>query len=124
MGSRPAAARATIRPVIRNRHELAEERSLALHAAVARRLAEDPALLEKARSRVERWLADGSVHPDYARAWREILSRPLAEITGLLADRGERARGLRQVTPFAGVVPPRDRWRIWREVEDRLSQSS
>lgn len=110
--------------MIRNRHELAEERSLALHAEVAHRLLEDPRAIEAARARVDGWLRDGSVHPEYARAWQEILSRPLTELVAFLAERGERARALRQVTPFAGLVPSATRWRIWREVEQRLSGSA
>jgi hypothetical protein len=104
-----------------NLHELAEERSLALHEEVARRLREDPALLGMARSRVEDWLRQGSVHSEYARAWREILRRPVEEIGVLLTDRSERARALRQVSPFAGVVPARRRWEIWREVRERMA---
>jgi len=35
-------------------------------------------------------------------------------------DPGEHARELRQSTPFAGIIPPRQRWRIWRETSERL----
>jgi hypothetical protein len=42
-------------------HRLAEERSLALHREVARRLKVDPALLETARERVQGWLESGFV---------------------------------------------------------------
>ena len=104
-----------------NLHELAEERSLALHEEVARRLREDPALLGMARARVEDWLRQGSVHSEYVRAWRGILRRPVEEIGDLLTDRSERARALRQVSPFAGVVPARRRWEIWREVRERMA---
>jgi hypothetical protein len=27
---------------------------------------------------------------------------------------------MRQSTPFAGVIDPRQRWRIWREVRERM----
>jgi hypothetical protein len=30
-------------------------------------------------------------------------------------------RALRQCTPFAGVVDPRTRWRIWRETRARTA---
>lgn len=106
-----------------NLHQIAEERSLALHDEVARRLQDDPAALDRARSRVEEWLRDGSVHREYALAWREALDRSLSEIVALLRDPGEHARALRQVSPFAGLVPPRTRWRIWREVRERLTGS-
>jgi hypothetical protein len=104
-----------------NLHELAEERSLALHEEVARRLRDNPALLRVARARVEDWLRKGSVHSEYGRAWREILCGSVEEIGAHLRDRSERARALRQVSPFAGVVSARRRWEIWREVRERMA---
>jgi hypothetical protein len=97
-------------------HRLAEERSLALHRAVAGRLRQDASLLARARARVAGWLAAGPTHPRYAQAWAEVLRLPLDELCAAITDAGEPARALRQCTPFAGVVPPRERWRIWREV--------
>jgi hypothetical protein len=95
-------------------HAEIERRSLALHAAVAEKLAQDPAQLEAARGRVETWLREGSAHPEYARAWHNALSGPLEELLELLVDPGERAAALRQVSPFAGVLDPRERWEILR----------
>lgn len=102
-----------------NAHRLAEERSLALHAEIASRLANDPGVLERARARVGRWAEAGPTHPRYAAAWRELLARPVAEIAAALVERSERMNALRQCTPFAGVVDPRTRWRIWRDVRAR-----
>ena len=99
-----------------NLHELAEERSLAIHRVVADRLREDPGLIAAAAARVERWLADGSVHPFYAEAWRKLLSGPAERLLAALVDPSEAARALRQCSPFAGIVDPRTRWRIWGEV--------
>lgn len=100
-------------------HRLAEERSLALHQEIARRLIDDPGMLETACKRVEEWCSTGSVAPHYANAWRRVLRLAPNEIAQLLCDQGEEARALRQVTPFAGVIAPRERWRIWREVAAR-----
>ena len=101
-------------------HELAEERSIAMHAAVTKRLRAEPSLLDAVRERVAGWLRDGSVHPEYAQAWADILARPLPEILEALTDRGERLRSLRQVTPFTGILDPRERLRIRAEVRERL----
>ena len=103
-----------------NLHELAEERSIALHAAVAVRLRAEPSLLEPVRARVATWLRDGSVHAEYARAWAAILTRPLTEILPVLTDPGEHARALRQVTPFTGILAQEERLRIRAEVRLRL----
>lgn len=102
-----------------NRHRLAEERSIALHREVAARLRADPRHLDAARARVAGWLATGEVSATYARRWREVLDLPLDDLCAILVDPGQPARDLRQCTPFAGVVDPRTRWRIWREAAER-----
>jgi hypothetical protein len=40
-------------------------------------------------------------------------------LAGALVERSEAADALRQVTPFAGVIDPRARWQIWRDVRQR-----
>jgi hypothetical protein len=96
--------------------ELNERRSIALHRIVGDRLRRDPALLARARERVDRWLADGSIHPTHGEAWRRLLSGPFDELQAVLIEPGEPARTLRQCSPFAGVVGARERWRVWRDV--------
>jgi hypothetical protein len=96
-------------------HRLAEERSIAYHRAIAQRLLEDPSLLELARARVRHWLATLRPVPTYAAGWDEILARDVQAIATFLVDPGERARELRQSSPFAGALSPRERWRLWRE---------
>ena len=103
-----------------NGHELAEERSLELHREVARQLEHDPARIEIARRRVEGWLRESSVSRAYAEAWGRLLEGPLEALLALLRDESEKARALRQTTPFAGYVDPRRRWQLWREVRERL----
>ena len=96
---------------------MAELRSLALHRAVAERLAREPLLVSTALRRVDGWIAEGTVHPRYARRWREILDLPLDALLATLIDTGEEATDLRQVSPFAGVLSPRERWSVWRSVQ-------
>ena len=100
-------------------HRTAEERGLALHQEVARRLATDPGLLEEARERLERWASRGSIAPRWADAWREVLARPLDQIVALLVEPSERASDLRQCSPFAGALDPRTRWAILRNLRGR-----
>jgi hypothetical protein len=101
------------------RHALAEERSLELHRAVAERLRADPSLIERARRRVEDWLRDGSVARPYAEAWREVLAGPVEDVAGFLEDPGDRARQLRQASPFAGFLDARTRWAILQRARER-----
>lgn len=102
-------------------HQINEERSLRLHGAVADKLLSDPVVLAKARQRVERWIVDGSVHPRYADAWRRLLSMSPEEISQRLVDRGETMCALRQCSPFAGALDPRERWRILRQAREAQS---
>jgi hypothetical protein len=97
-------------------HRLAEERSIAYHRAVAERLETDASVLERARRRVEQWLAAGEPHPAYARAWADWLALAPADLRARLVDPSEVGRAMRQVTPFAGAIGPRERWAIWRDV--------
>jgi hypothetical protein len=101
-----------------NLHRLAEERSLAFHRRVAEKLASDPAILARARARVDEWLQAGSVASVYATEWARLLAASPSVLSALLEDPSEHARALRQVTPFAGALSPRERWRIWREVAE------
>jgi len=92
-----------------------DRRSLALHEAIARRLVEDP---DRVMERARRTLAlMTEKHPSAApllREWRAILRRPTSDVVDLLLDPHPRARELRQVTPFAGVLSPAERADVYR----------
>lgn len=108
---------ATLAFVTPHGHRTAELRSIAFHRAVAERLEREPELLERARARVDDWLASrGPVHPVYARRWRELLAKPASDVADALVVDEEEMRDLRQTTPFAGALTPTERWRIVREV--------
>jgi hypothetical protein len=93
-------------------HMRLEERSLALHEEIARRLSASPKLIEIAKENIARWVEkDGELPP--WKEWREILDRPLTEIIGALTSRDEKATHLRQSSPFCGILSPRERWRIY-----------
>ena len=101
-------------------HRLAEERSLAYHRVIGERLLSDPALIERARARVRCWM-EVEDPPPYARAWNEILSQGPAAISAFLVDPSERARELRQSSPFAGALTARERWALWRQLTPQAS---
>ncbi len=105
-----------------NGHQAIEERSLWLHRAVADKARHDPEVLAKARERVEGWILDGSVHPRYAEAWRQLLSSDREKVLSRLVDPGETMRALRQCSPFAGALAPQERWRILRQVREAGGQ--
>lgn len=91
-------------------HRLAEERSIAMHAAIAARMT------EAIRARALERIRTGDLATPYRVAWEAWLALPLDELREKLIHPGEHARALRQVTPFAGVLGPRERWQIRRSV--------
>jgi hypothetical protein len=98
-------------------HSVVEHRSRRYHEVIAERLATDNAILERARTRVEEWTRHGTVAPYYAAGWRQVLESPISEISAFLVEDSERARAFRQVSPFAGALSARERWRLWASVK-------
>ena len=104
-------------PLVRS-HQWIDERSLALHEAVAARLEAQPDLLDVARANLERWLEDRRVPA--LLEWRDLLDRtPLPEVLALLRSPSDAAARLRQSSPFAGVLAPAERQAILSRHESR-----
>jgi hypothetical protein len=96
------------------KHRLAEARSLALHCLVARKITADPRLLDIAKRNLAAWTARyGDSPPRALEEWRVALARPWPEIAALITDPGEVAARLRQSSPFAGVLSPAERQRVY-----------
>jgi hypothetical protein len=98
-------------------HQRIDRRSLELHRAIAAKLRAHPELLGIARDNLARWTAAESRSQPYWDAWRDILDRPLEEVLGLLEEESERMTALRQATPFAGVLEPKERWAVYARFE-------
>lgn len=90
-----------------------DHRSLTYHHAVAKILRQDSV---SAIKRAKRTLAKMSkdhpgVKPLFDR-WRVWLDLPTEELISRMLDPGMMAREMRQVTPFAGLLEPKERVRI------------
>ncbi len=96
-------------------HDRAERRNRAYHAAVARHLRRRT--VERALHQLWRWSEEGNIDPRYADAWEDVLRRPLTEIKRILTDDGQRARDLRQNSPFAGALSEPERRKILEEIQ-------
>jgi len=99
-----------------------DRRSLAFHRAVAARLAADPVnTLDRAKRHL-RLLSRRHAHAaPLLRQWRCWLDLPVAELARRLLDPGEHARDMRQVSPFAGVLSPRERAEVLREFREHAA---
>jgi hypothetical protein len=83
------------------------------------RLRAEPAILERARARLEEWIARGGRSVSLLLRWRDVLSRSPAEVAEVLTDRSEDAAWLRSASPFAGALDPHTRLAILRQVRQR-----
>jgi len=95
-----------------------ERRSLRLHQAIARHLADHP---DETLRQARRTLAlMRKRHPEAGallREWKVLLERPVEELIPALTDPSPRGRDLRQVTPFAGVLTAAERAEAYRSFE-------
>jgi hypothetical protein len=97
-------------------HQCREQQSLEMHRRIAARLERDPdAVLAKALANLGRWHERhrGSALEPVFQEWRELLgSMSPAALAGFIAAEDERATRMRQSSPFAGVLSPREVWAI------------
>ena len=94
-------------------HARIDARSLGMHRAIAAKLLADPALLAIASDNLARWTTSAGRSQPYADAWGELLAKPIEELVALIQEDTEFMRAMRQTSPFAGVLNPRERWRIY-----------
>jgi len=109
----------TLPPVMQratNDHRLVDQRSLAFDRLTVKKVAADPALIERAGATLARWLRTCSprVRPVLLE-WQAVLAGPREELLALLVATDERAVRLRQSSPFAGVLSVAERGAILKE---------
>lgn len=86
-------------------------RSLALHRLIAERIRRDPALLDRARKTLDRWMAmnpRNRAEPDLIE-WRAAIDQGIDATIALMIDPGEHATDLRQSAPFTGILTDDER---------------
>jgi len=96
-------------------HQSIDTVSLELGRRIAAELRRRPEWLDLARSNLERWTRQNGGVPSLRQSyeeWRGLLSRPLDEVCSVLTAETEEGQRLRQNSPFAGVLPPREVWEI------------
>lgn len=92
--------------------------SLALGRAVARHLeADESAVRARAHRNLNQSRAQYDVEPQWIRQWQQLLDGPVDALVEVLTSPDEGARVLRQSSPFAGVLAPRERWAILADVK-------
>lgn len=102
------------------RYALNDLRSLELGRWYADHLDED--MIERGRQRLARWVELGSIHPERARAWSELLQRPIDDIRQVLTAEDDQSAMLRLHAPFAGEMPARQRADLFRRTAAQWKQ--
>jgi hypothetical protein len=98
-------------------HDRMERRSLELHRAIAAKLRQQPELLQIAHDNLDRWSRPGHRSQPYLDTWREMLAGPLDAVLAAMTEETPRMTELRQSSPFAGVLDPKERWHIYDTFE-------
>ena len=84
-----------------------------MHRAIAEKIRRDPSLLEVAHENLRRWEGVIPNAAPYLRRWKDLLALPLEELLGRMVDPGEEMTAMRQSSPFAGILTPKERWAIY-----------
>jgi hypothetical protein len=88
---------------------------------VAEKLGQQPELLGTIFTNLDRMRTLGEHARPYVEAWQRILDLPLEELSKKLAEDSEEMAQLRQSSPCAGVLSPRERWKIYEAFSARTS---
>jgi len=92
-----------------------ERRSLWVHEAIAKRLEAEPVeTLARARAVLDLMRSRHPHAHSLFREWAALLERPIPDLVEFLVDPSPRARELRHVTPFAGVLSASERADVYR----------
>lgn len=96
-------------------HRRVEAWSIRYHQLVAHKLRANPELvLQKARANLDRLRRQHPSSEPYMARWQALLDGPLDTLLAVMVSPEEDARALRQCTPFAGILTPRERWAAFR----------
>jgi hypothetical protein len=101
-------------PLADSDHRILDARSLAMHCKIARKIDTNPALLAIPKRNLKRWseIKAGSMAM-YLREWQQILNKPWPEVAAFITSFSDDAVRLRQSSPFAGVLTPKDRKQVY-----------
>ncbi len=74
--------------------------SVAMHALVARKILDDPSLIDRARGTLDRWISNQLPAPQTFVEWRQILAGTPQQIAALAMSLTEEATRLRSSSPL------------------------
>ena len=109
-------------PQLQSDHQLHDLKSLYAHRLIARKLKENPKLLQKAKDNLE--IAMKVADIDAFKEWEVVLRAPLSKICEFMVRSSETATRMRQSSPFSGLLTEQERETINEKVKSRTPDSS
>jgi hypothetical protein len=100
-------------------HRRIDERSLAMHRLIARKVLADPGLLDIARENLRRWQCTVDSPSPALAEWGHILNGPADQVARFLEEPSERATRLRQSSSFCGILTDAERRAIYESYSAR-----
>jgi hypothetical protein len=100
-----------------------EQKSLALHRALAVKVRTNPSLLAVARRRLEWLRGRNPAGAAYSDEWKRLLESPLETLLDVMVSPSVHACALRQENPFVDLVDQKERARIYRTVSDAIDRA-
>lgn len=124
-GERQGQQGATISGIAVNAEVINDRVKLLFHRLIARRLGQDPSLVELARQELAK-IRELRAERTYMKEWEEILSLDVETLRRVIVRRDQRMTRLRISSPMGPLIDVRDpdlRRRIWRNARRALSGS-
>lgn len=106
-------------------HEYQDRVSLEIAQRIAAELPHRPEWVQHARDNLDRWNERNCDAPGLLRCyaeWRAILEKPVEEVCAIYTQETDEGQRLRQNSPFAGILTPKEVWEIKRRI--RRDQSA
>jgi len=98
-----------------NQQHRADERSLALHLAIADKLLGQPQLWEIPSQNLSRWQMQMGQLPPALQEWKQVLTTWSRDhVLALLKESSQFATRLRSSSPFAGVLTESERLQVFQ----------
>jgi hypothetical protein len=109
-------------PPLKSDHQLHDLKSLQAHRIIARKLRQNPELLQKAIENLE--AAKEVADIDALKEWEVVLRAPISKICEFMVRNTETATRMRQSSPFSGLLSEQERESIDEKIKPRAADSS
>lgn len=105
-----------------NKYLLSDWRSLELHILIAKKIKENPSLLNKAKENLINWELKNNYLPKCLIEWKNILeTKSINNILKIITSETQNSARLRSSTPFVGILNESERlffFNNWKNKKD------